>query len=905
MNKNTLVLTTLLIALMALAILPVQGFHHPSTTDDLLYERYGPRADQVLMKIYGDYASEYLAFQAQEIDLMDWPLAAGDYNWLETNDPTHEFYNAVGYADFGGWEVDINNQQYPTDLLSVRQALSYLVDKRYFINTYIGSTVAVKADSPTEHLSAWYNPYCDDLYNQAPRTTVLPFPDDLIDFQAARNLLHDDLGACIYPCPVCGSTDHCSWLWPAKPVDPHGYVNRAGALLVFARSEDPNRANLGAFLKSTLEVDLPNAQMALGYPPNERCMIHVDLYTVPRAECKREAMGEYRYHLYTGGWGLTRDPDNLAFCYGTDQVWKPIYYAPNYPCYTNPLFDEAWDNAEMQATAAEAVPYVFECQKIIMDDAAIIPVWLTAGYKAYLSKWDGVVSMAGRGPHNFWTLLNARLRTGAGTGDTIRYGFMNDIASLSPIHASWVWDWYTMENIYDSLISFNPYNVAEDIPWMASWEIGTWDGDTKTKLTFHLRDDIVWQDVPYKADRKYAQQVGPFTGVPVTTKDVAFTMISIRDNLDAWNQFLVADVGKVEMNNAVLGVADGGQMLRPYDNAPMDVYGLSSVPKQDIVIYYNILSPWITLHWAGGLVILPYHIWYWVPWWDYDADGSIDTWLYDPEIEDTLYGSGPYIFDHRIPGVEILLKAYKVGTTYHYIASTGEYMASYGAYEYSTRVGTGMPPGFDDVPMNITTSTISLTKYDVQLPSYISMQIPGVPGGKLVYGKLYTDSTLFQAGYFKATLLGDVGNSAVKPFAADGKVDAKDLYFFGSNVAMGAVAGTAKWRNNNGWNVDSVGTSPTAMPNGIVDFRDLLQASRRYGCALGVTKLDSASIIGNTINVLHIDGFRIGGTIVVDAMGANPETRTITAITLSTGYATFTLNTALAYTHAVLAFVTG
>jgi hypothetical protein len=302
---------------------------------------------------------------------------------------------------------------------------------------------------------------------------------------------------------------------------------------------------------------------------------------------------------------------------------------------------------------------------------------------------------------------------------------------------------------------------------------------------------------------------------------------------------------------------------------------------------------------------LPYHIWYWVPWWDYDADGSIDTWLYDPEIEDTLYGSGPYIFDHRIPGVEILLKAYKVGTTYHYIASTGEYMASYGAYEYSTRVGTGMPPGFDDVPMNITTSTISLTKYDVQLPSYISMQIPGVPGGKLVYGKLYTDSTLFQAGYFKATLLGDVGNSAVKPFAADGKVDAKDLYFFGSNVAMGAVAGTAKWRNNNGWNVDSVGTSPTAMPNGIVDFRDLLQASRRYGCALGVTKLDSASIIGNTINVLHIDGFRIGGTIVVDAMGANPETRTITAITLSTGYATFTLNTALAYTHAVLAFVTG
>jgi hypothetical protein len=402
-------------------------------------------------------------------------------------------------------------------------------------------------------------------------------------------------------------------------------------------------------------------------------MIHVDLYTVPRAECKREVMGEYRYHLYTGGWGLTRDPDNLAFCYASYQVWKPIYYAPNYPNYMNPLFDAAWDNAEAQPTALAAVPFVYQCQQIMMDDAAIIPVWLTAGYKAYLSALDGVVSMAGRGPHNFWTLMNGHLSSGSGSGDTLRYGFMNDISSLNPVHASWVWDWYTMENIYDSLISFNPYNAAEDIPWMASWEIGTWDDgtlSTKTKLTFHLRSDIKWQDVPPKADRKYNILPAGATGVPVTTKDVAFTMISVRDNLDGWNQFLVADVAKVEINSAVLGSA---QMVTPYTSDPMDVYGLPGVPTQDIIIYYNILSPWITLHWAGGLVILPYHIWYWVPWWDYDADGTIDTWLFDPEIEDALYGSGPYIFDHRTPGIEILLKAFKIGTTYKGIVSTGAY----------------------------------------------------------------------------------------------------------------------------------------------------------------------------------------------------------------------------------------
>jgi ABC-type transport system substrate-binding protein len=194
---------------------------------------FGPRADQVLIKIYGSYAAEFLAFKAQDIDLMDWPLAVGDYAELESIDPTHATYSPAFYKDFGIRELDLNNQQYPTDVLSFRQALSYMIDKQYFINNFIniGSTVVVKADSVVEPLSGWYNPAVTDMYNLAPRTTVTPFPDDLIDFQAARNLLHDDLGTCMYPCPVCGSMDHCSWIWPAKPEDPHGYVNRAGALL--------------------------------------------------------------------------------------------------------------------------------------------------------------------------------------------------------------------------------------------------------------------------------------------------------------------------------------------------------------------------------------------------------------------------------------------------------------------------------------------------------------------------------------------------------------------------------------------------------------------------------------------------------------------------------------------------
>jgi ABC-type transport system substrate-binding protein len=823
-NKNTLVFTTLLIALMALTLLPVQGFHHPSTTDDLNYENFGPRPEQVLMKIYGSYAAEYLAYKAQEIDLMDWPLEAGDVVELETTDPTHTTYNAVGYKDFGVWELDINDQQYPTDILSFRQALSYMIDKRYFINTYIGSTVAVKADSVLEHLDAWYNPYCDDLYNIVTRTTVVPVANDLPDFAAAYALLVDDLGP---PVPDPEDPAYFTWLWPEKPVDPHGYINLPNHLLLFARSETPPRAFLGTFTKSTLEVDMPKALVAQGLPP---ARIHVDLYTVPRSECRREVMCEYRYHLYTGGWGLNRDPDFIAFGYASYQCWKPTCYSPNYPCYNNPLFDAAWDNAEAQPTATLAVPYVYEAQKIMMDDAAIIPVWLTAGYKAYLSKWDGVVSMAGRGPHNFWTLINAHLSSGTGHGDTLLYGYINDIASLNPIHASWVWDWYTMENIYDSMISFNPYDVAEDIPWMAgSWEVGTWDGGTKTKLTFHLRSDIVWQDVPAKADRSYDILPAGATGVPVTTKDVAFTVISIRDNLDAWNQFLVADVGKVEINDVVLG---GAQMLRSYDSAAMDVYGLSSVPTQDVIVYYNLLSPWITLHWVGGLPIMPYHIWYWVPWWDYDADGTIDTWLFDPEIEDALYGSGPYIFDHRTPAIEILLKAFNIGTAYHGIVSTGEYMNSYArSNDPLSHVGLMLAKGSTppyitvsnptlvnktvDVKINYVNDadvSVQITKHGVKVPAGGTAKISAELNG--VNASLGGIVTLFavQLGIrnVQPTYQGDVN--------CDGKVDIKDLVLL--IKAFGTTEDSVSGRWN--WNAD-------VNSDAKVDVKDLVLTIKNFG----------------------------------------------------------------------------
>jgi hypothetical protein len=658
-------------------MLPIATFgsHTPCSTEDYQFEEFGPRASTLLIKIYTDYPTELEGFKDKEIDVMDWGLTAVDYQWFVANDPNHLQYSTAFYSEFGLFQFDVNNQVLPTSELSVRQGLSYLIDKDYFIAVYGG--FMMKADSVLAAITGWYNPAVTDKYNIQPRSPANPYSDPL-DWTRAFDLFTADLPLIVDPeDPTC-----MCWSWPTPfpAPSPSGSFPPVANnhLLVFAREEMPERTQQGVWLKQMLEVDFPIILPTLGKPC---ARMHVDLYIAKRAVEAPEVMGYYRYHLYTGGWSLGRDPDFLVY-YTCAEITKPIEYGNNYIMYCNALFDTEVNLMLTSSTVGnsglvcDGTYHAFLAQEIMMNDAALIPVWYFIGYKSYLSNWRGVINQIGFGTNSWWTFLNA-YKVGHEGCDTIRYGWAGDLLSLNVITAQWLWDWECMNKIYDGLISVNPYDMSQDRAYLAkSWEISDWDGGTKTMITFHLREDIFWQDVPFK-DRTIGDGHldTSFINKPLTPLDVAFSIMYIKFFVSAWNGWLAGPVDHIELPYQYADCwpyTDPAQVPywwdpEPYIDFPHDFFTFKSFDEmqtppgisfddETLEIYLNQKMSWIGLHWMGGIPITPMHIWQWVK---YSEIVALNPWS-----EDLVYGTGPWILLDRIAGVSMTLIPFRCGESY-------------------------------------------------------------------------------------------------------------------------------------------------------------------------------------------------------------------------------------------------
>lgn len=404
------------------SITPASSSHTPSSTDDGLYEPFGPRPSQLLIKIYSDYTAELTAFKSKEFDVMDRGLNPIDYQYFESTDPTHAQYASAFYTEFALFEYDLNNNAMPMSIREFRQALSHIIDKDYFINTYLPDS-GTKLDSPIASLPGWYNPSLADLYNLEPRTTMTPVPDDWVDWQAAYDLFNTAFGV---TSPVPDPEDpanYYTWTWTTPP--PLNVANGTypavanNHLLVFSRSESPVRMYQSNYFKDCLEVALPTILQGHGLP---RARIHTDVYNVPRIDMREQVMRFFRYHVYTGAWAMGRDADFLT-------IYMHYYYFPwgeNYVAYSNPAYDEevramlAATRIGNSTTPGDAKYHAFRAQSIFMDDAGVIPMWSYSAYKPYLADWRGVINQAGMGANTWWTFLNAHLSTTSG-GDTIRW----------------------------------------------------------------------------------------------------------------------------------------------------------------------------------------------------------------------------------------------------------------------------------------------------------------------------------------------------------------------------------------------------------------------------------------------------------------------------------------------------
>jgi len=124
---------------------PSAAFIYPDGSQDDLFEAYGPRIDQILIKKYAELQPEIDALKAGEIDFTDWPLQKLMIDDLST-DPN------IAVVDYGGdaqyYTLNFNNNPneylgnppdplYPNPVYTTnpcvvpefRQACSHLIDR--------------------------------------------------------------------------------------------------------------------------------------------------------------------------------------------------------------------------------------------------------------------------------------------------------------------------------------------------------------------------------------------------------------------------------------------------------------------------------------------------------------------------------------------------------------------------------------------------------------------------------------------------------------------------------------------------------------------------------------------------------------------------------------------------------
>jgi ABC-type transport system substrate-binding protein len=519
----------------------------------------GPWADELFFKIYLNPETEYLALKTGEINLMDWELPAekvadalADPNIMTDSSP-----------DLGYYQIDLNHQRWPTSDVHFRRACAHLVDKAR-IETDVLQGFGYKLESVVPVLMGdWSNP---DV-----RT---------YEYSAAKAAEELELG---------GFTDTDG---DGVRNDPITGENMADVIF-YIRIDDPERKQAGQWLADELK--------ALGVPVYDP--------VVERAVCSQEVMlstaGEW--NVYTGGWGIGRDPDHLTDLYHSKEYDPEVltgWRGYNYGGFSNATFDSWADILKTASTFEEVKEAAYKCQEIMAEQVTVIPLYGHIGVKAYSKDWTDLVNQVGTGINSWWSCYNMH-PVDMDSGGRIEYGIKSDIETLNPLTAAWTYTWEVLDKIYPSPYSFNPYNLAEDWPGLAeSWEIEDWinpEGTPGLKVTFNFVENAYWHD-----------------GVPFTGEDLKFTYEYIQDY--------------------------GIPRYLPYVQF---IEELVLVDDYTLEVYQNTTS-YFAFHYLNGVPVLPKHIW---------ENVGADWQDYDPVAEGELVGLGPWKFVKYVPGEYVHLVA--------------------------------------------------------------------------------------------------------------------------------------------------------------------------------------------------------------------------------------------------------
>jgi ABC-type transport system substrate-binding protein len=532
---------------------------------------HGPRTDDLIIYFKSTASGAYAMLKNGEADLVaftGWsvglPLHDGtQFSKLIYSDAIYD--PSIQLAPFLGNDIvgfDFNNNdtiatypgiRSPMTYLSFRQALAHLVDKNTIVETYKGG-FAERIDVPIPATqSDWWNP--------AVVGPAYPYPYNPL--VAAAKLDADGFteGTTVnpqYDPAFPGSAEYIRVYPTSHPkagedLDP---------IVFYVRTDDMARLEAGRHLYRNMKK--------LGIP--------VNAIEWPKEALFDKVMGDRDYHIYTSGYVVKKYPIYLYKLYHSD-FWHA--YGANYVTGMNgsnlpnyPELDDKLEQLWYNQTRLGSMAACGKAQRIMVDNCVSVWLYSSKGFCAYRNLY-GVVNMNGYGLVNKYTFMNARRADDPGA--PIRVALVNAPMSLNVLYSSWIYEWICLDRVYTHLLNEAPYNITVDQPWAAQdWHVATWNdtenissGETKTKITYWLRQDIFW--------------VKPVTGLvdyQLTAHDVEFSIWFAHAFRDCW----------------------------PWD-VVMDIHHTRIIDDFCIEVYMDSLSYW-AYYWIGKqLPLIPKQLW--------------------------------------------------------------------------------------------------------------------------------------------------------------------------------------------------------------------------------------------------------------------------------------------------------
>jgi len=548
----------------------------------------GPVTQDMLIPIFPNAEEMFGALDVGDIDIVDWPLPKyWIYQWSQRPDITMD-----GYAPLDNFQIDMNNQWWPTgpndpthqspgpwntyfdpnrtrDLAAwhFRRAIAHLADRWKYVNDI---------------------QYLNGMGYECLTEMPIPALEGYTDYSTLTNataVADAGPGGYTYPYNRAAAISELELGhfrdWDADGFrewkDPDtGIVEELPNMKFWIRLDDLVWRQIGEHLYTEmLRVGIPQA-LDSGRPGLEKVLTDI-------SACLNAVMVAHNWNFFAGcGWMLRPDIEFVYDLYHSSQY--PL--GRNYPGFKNHYFDPFAEKLKCPESMGELGHTAVEAQWMKAKYVPVIHLWTSKAVKAYRTGWQDMVNMAGYGIDNQYSFLLMNWTNGPGTWrngppNTIVWGMSGSPSDLHIITSPGTWPEPLLPDLmakrereagvlnlmYDRLISRDPYNLAQDVGWLAtSWNLTFnypgW-GD-KAVVEFTVRTDAKFHD-----------------GSPVKPADVAFSILMIRDaGLGiAWNYPCIAEVAAVEIENGTVRV------------------------------FFNVRSIW-ALHWAGFLPVVNKDMWF-------------------------------------------------------------------------------------------------------------------------------------------------------------------------------------------------------------------------------------------------------------------------------------------------------